>query len=92
MATNFFNPSLLLLFLDPGSEIWDPGSRMGKNQVPGSGITSRIRNTEKRKGFGSGSVLVTNGCGSGRPKNIRIRIRNTGANFYFLEFLYGKVY
>jgi hypothetical protein len=28
MATNFFRPSLLLLFLDPGS-------RMGKNQDPG---------------------------------------------------------
>jgi hypothetical protein len=27
-----------LLFLDPGSEIWDPGSGMGKNQDPGSGI------------------------------------------------------
>jgi hypothetical protein len=25
----------------------------------------------------SGSVLVTNGSGSGRPKNIRIRIPNT---------------
>ncbi len=30
--------SLLLLFLDPGSEIRDPGSVMGKNQDPGSGI------------------------------------------------------
>jgi hypothetical protein len=25
MATNFFHPSLLFLFLDPGSEIRDPG-------------------------------------------------------------------
>ncbi len=31
MTTNFFHPSLLLLFLDPGS--W-----MGKNQDPGSEI------------------------------------------------------
>ncbi len=31
MTTNFFNPSLLLLFLDPGSG-------MGKNQDPESGI------------------------------------------------------
>jgi hypothetical protein len=45
MTTNFFHLSLLLLFLDPGSEIWDPrsgirdpGSGMGKNQDPGSGI------------------------------------------------------
>jgi hypothetical protein len=30
-TTNFFHPSLLLLFLDPGSG-------MGKNQDPGSGI------------------------------------------------------
>ncbi len=32
------------------------------------------------KGSGAGYVLVTNGsgCGSGRPKNIRIRIHNTG--------------
>ncbi len=36
--TNFFHPSLFYLFLDPGSEIWDPGSGMGKNQDPGSGI------------------------------------------------------
>ncbi len=27
---------------------------------------------------GSGSVTLTNGFGSGRPKNIRIQIRNTG--------------
>ncbi len=38
MTTNFFHPSLLLLFLDPGSGIRDPGSKMGKNQDPGSGI------------------------------------------------------
>jgi hypothetical protein len=38
MITIFFHLSLLLLFLDPGSEIWDPGSVMGKNQDPGSGI------------------------------------------------------
>ncbi len=31
LTTNFFHPSLLLLFLDPGSG-------MGKNQVLGSGI------------------------------------------------------
>jgi hypothetical protein len=35
MATNFFHPSLLLLFLDPRSGIRDPGSGMGKNQDPG---------------------------------------------------------
>ncbi len=38
LTTNFFHPSLLLLFLDPGSEIQDPGIGMGKNQDPGSGI------------------------------------------------------
>jgi hypothetical protein len=38
MTTNFFHPSLLLLFLDPGSEIRDSGSGMGKNQDPGSGL------------------------------------------------------
>jgi hypothetical protein len=38
MITNFFYLSLLLLFLDPGSEIRDPGSGMGKNQDPRSGI------------------------------------------------------
>jgi hypothetical protein len=36
MTTNFFHLSLMFLFLDPGSEIWDPGSWMGKNQ--GSGL------------------------------------------------------
>jgi hypothetical protein len=35
---NFFHPSLFYLFLDPGSEIRDPGSGMGKNQDLGSGI------------------------------------------------------
>ena len=34
----FFHPSLFYLFLDPGSGIRDPGSGMGKNQDPGSGI------------------------------------------------------
>jgi hypothetical protein len=38
MITSCFHLSLLLLFLDPGSEIRDPGSGMGKNQDPGSGI------------------------------------------------------
>jgi hypothetical protein len=38
MTLIFFHLSLLLLFLDPGSEIRDPGSGMGKNQDPGSGI------------------------------------------------------
>jgi hypothetical protein len=38
MTTNFFQLSLLLLFLVPGSLIRDPGSGMGKNQDPGSGI------------------------------------------------------
>ncbi len=41
MTTNFFHLSLLLLFLDPGSEIRDPGSGMGKNQDPGSGIRDK---------------------------------------------------
>ncbi len=31
----------MLLFLDPGSEIRDPGSGMGKNQDPGSGIKDK---------------------------------------------------
>jgi hypothetical protein len=34
----FFTPLFSTLFLDPGSEIRDPGSGMGKNQDPGSGI------------------------------------------------------
>ncbi len=33
---------------------------------------------EEREGSGSGSVPLTNGSGSGRPKNMRIRIPNTG--------------
>ncbi len=35
---------------------------------------------EKREGSGAGSVPLTNGSGSGRPKNIRIRIPNTVFN------------
>jgi hypothetical protein len=38
MTKKIFHPSLLLLFLDPGSENLDPGSGMGKNQDPGAGI------------------------------------------------------
>jgi hypothetical protein len=38
LTKKFFHPSLFYLFLDPGSEIRDPGSGMGKNQDPGSGI------------------------------------------------------
>ncbi len=38
ITKKFFHPSLLLLFLDPGSEILDPGSGMGKNQNPEAGI------------------------------------------------------
>jgi hypothetical protein len=44
MTTNFFHPSLLLLFLDPGSEIRDPG--WVKIRIRDPGLTSRIRNTE----------------------------------------------
>ncbi len=55
MTENFFHPSLLLLFLDPGSgirdpgsEIRDPGSGMGKNQIrdkhPGSATLNNIKN------------------------------------------------
>jgi hypothetical protein len=50
MKTNFFHPSLLLLFLDPGSDI---RIGLGKNQDPGSGINIpdpqhclRIHNTD----------------------------------------------
>jgi hypothetical protein len=36
MTTNFYSPlSFIAVF---GSGIWDPGSGMGKNQDPGSGI------------------------------------------------------
>ncbi len=38
MKTNFISPLSFLLFLDPGSWIRDPGSGMGKNQDPESGI------------------------------------------------------
>jgi hypothetical protein len=41
MTKKIFHPSLLLLILDPGSEIRDPGSGMGKNQDPGSGIRDK---------------------------------------------------
>jgi len=55
MTSNFFYPSLLLLFLDPGSGIRDPGSEirdpgLGKYQDSGS----RIRD----KHPGSATLLV----------------------------------
>jgi hypothetical protein len=37
----------------------------------------------------SGSVPLTNGSGSGRPKNIRIRIRNTGFDLYMEDIVGG---
>jgi hypothetical protein len=43
LTTIFFHPSLLLLFLVPGSGIRDLGSEMGKNQDPGAWIISRIK-------------------------------------------------
>ncbi len=41
LTKTIFHPCLLLLFLDPGSEIRDPGSGMGKNQDPGSWIRDK---------------------------------------------------
>jgi hypothetical protein len=32
----------------------------------------------KKEGSGSEFIHLTKGCGSGKPKNIRIRIPNTG--------------
>jgi hypothetical protein len=40
---------------------------------------------EKRKGFGSGSVPLTNGSRSGRPKNIRIPYTDRN-NFFLCQF------
>ncbi len=48
-TTNFFSSLSLLLFLDPGSEIRDPGSGMDKNQDPR--LSSRIHNTANRYQF-----------------------------------------
>ncbi len=56
MTTNFFHPSLLLRFLDPGSEIWDPGSGKGKK----SG--SRIRDKHLRS-----EPLCARKAGAGSP-------------------------
>ena len=41
MTSNFFQPSLLLLFLDPGSG-------MGKNQDPGSKRNGSKKNTKDK--------------------------------------------
>jgi hypothetical protein len=46
MTTNFFSPLSFVAvfgsgFRDPGSEIRDPGSGMGKSQDPGSGIRDK---------------------------------------------------
>ncbi len=76
---NFFNLSLLLLFLDPGSEIRDPGSGMGKNQDPGSGMNIPnpqhclffiflMQNKWFVKCWGSASHWCGSGCGSRLPK------------------------
>jgi hypothetical protein len=47
MTTNFFSPLSFVAVWDPGSEIRDPGSGMGKNQDLGSGINIP-RNTGQR--------------------------------------------
>jgi hypothetical protein len=39
---------------------------------------------EIREGSGAESVPLTNGSGSGRPINIRIRIPNTGYSFILI--------
>jgi hypothetical protein len=41
---------------------------------------------------GSGSVPLTNGSGSWKPQNIRIRIRNTGYNFLSFKQEGKKLY
>jgi hypothetical protein len=38
MKTNFFHPSLLLLFSDPGYGIRDPGWEKNRIRYPGSGV------------------------------------------------------
>jgi hypothetical protein len=61
MTTNFFSP---LSFVD----ILDPGSGMAKNQDPGSGINSQIRNTGIRSLDSSlGRVPA---CDAGDPGSI----------------------
>jgi hypothetical protein len=57
----------LLLFLDPGSKVRDPGSGMGKNQDPGSGLNIPdpqhwpIRNSFFPDTAGSGSGISGSG-------------------------------
>jgi hypothetical protein len=46
LTTNFFHPSLLLLFLDLGSEIRDP--EWVEIRFRDLGQTSRIRNTDNK--------------------------------------------
>jgi hypothetical protein len=57
-----------------GSRIPDPGVK--KHPIPDPGSRIRIRNTDfclMMEGYGSGFLPVTNGTGSGRLKNLRIR-------------------
>jgi hypothetical protein len=49
MTTNFFQPSLLLMFLDPGSEIWNPGWIKIRIRDPGSATRETRTGPEKRK-------------------------------------------
>ncbi len=84
MTKFFFHPSLLLLFLDPGSEIRDPGSGMGKNQDPGSEI--RDPGSGMGKNQDPGSEIRDPGSGMGKNQDpgsgINIRDpRNTALHF-----------
>ncbi len=42
------------------------------------------------EGSGSGSIPLTSGSGSGRPKNMWIRIRNAGIYSFFPSFCHAK--
>jgi hypothetical protein len=58
----------ILKFFDSDADL---GCRIVMTLDPG------LKKKREGSGSGSGSVPLTNGAGSGRPKNMRIRIPNT---------------
>ncbi len=74
------DPCLWLMVPDPGKIKSQKESQNCRNQGFSYYFFMMIKGSRSRAG--SGSIPLTNGSGSGRPKNMWIRIRNTGSIWF----------